>query len=86
MVSARLRLGYRPPWQIAGVEGVPPYTECRLCSAPLSNTIEHYCLACPTVRDLLPRGQPLDVVCCALLCHDTLEELLLRHPRFGGFS
>ena len=86
VVSARLRLGYRPPWQVAGVEGVPPYTECRLCSAPLSNTLEHYCLACPTVRHLLPRGQPLDAVCRTLLCHDTLEELLLRHPRFGGFS
>ncbi|XP_050738498.1 uncharacterized protein LOC127009443 [Eriocheir sinensis] len=86
VVSARLRLGYRPPWQVAGVEGEPVFTECRLCRSPLSNTIEHYCLACPTVRGLLPQGQPLDAVCRHLLNHDSLDVILVRHPRFGGFS
>ena len=85
VVSARLRLGYRPPWQVAGVDGDPAFTECRLCHAPRSDTLEHYCLACPAVRHALPRGQPLDVVCRALLDHDVLEELLLRYPCFGGF-
>ncbi len=41
IVSARLGLGYRPPWQIVGVEGQPPFTECQLCRAPLANTIDH---------------------------------------------
>lgn len=86
VVSARLRLGYRPPWQIAGVEGEPNYAACRLCHAPLSNTIEHYCLVCPTVRHLLPQGLPLDAVCRNLLNHDVLDTLLVRFPRFGGFS
>ncbi len=86
VVSARLRLGYRPPWQVAGVEGEPAFTDCRLCHSPHSNTIEHYCLACPTVRHLLPQGQPLDAVCRHLLNHEMLEEILLLHPRFGGFS
>ncbi|KAK3881575.1 hypothetical protein Pcinc_014005 [Petrolisthes cinctipes] len=86
VVSARLKLGYRPPWQVAGMQGDPPFTECRLCRAPRANTIEHYCLACPTVRHLLPWGLPLDVVCRHLLNHQVLEELLVRHPRFGGFK
>ena len=86
VVSARLRLGYRPPWRIAGVEGEPSYAECRLCGAPRSDTLQHYCLACPTVLHLLPQDQPLDAICIHLLHHDLLEELLLRHPCFGGFS
>ncbi len=86
VVSARLRLGYRPPWQVAGVEGEPEFAECRLCRAPLSNTIEHYCLTCPIVRGLLPQGQPLDAVCRHLLHHEFLDIILVRHPRFGGSS
>ncbi len=77
VVSARLRLGYRPPWQVAGVESEPPFTECRLCRTPFSNTIDHYCLKCPTVRHLLPQGLPLDAVCRHLLNHDVLDELLV---------
>ena len=86
VVSARLRLGYRPPWQVAGVEGEPSFTECRLCHAPHANTVEHYCLACPTVRHLLPQGLPLDAVCRHLLVDNVLDDLLVRYPRFGGFS
>ncbi|XP_076062345.1 uncharacterized protein LOC143037690 [Oratosquilla oratoria] len=86
VVSARLRLGYRPPWQVAGVEGEPVFTECRLCHAPLANTIEHYCLACPTVKHLIPQGLPLDAICRHLLSQNRLDEILVRYPRFGGFS
>ncbi|XP_063883003.1 uncharacterized protein LOC135112518 [Scylla paramamosain] len=49
--SARLRLGYPPPWQIAGVEG-----RASLDSVACANTIEHYCLACSTNRHLIPQG------------------------------
>ncbi|MPD01897.1 hypothetical protein E2C01_097445 [Portunus trituberculatus] len=69
VVSARLQLGFRPPWQIAGVEGEPPYTDCRLCRAPLSNTIQNYCMECPAVSHLLPQGLSLDAVCRYLLTH-----------------
>ena len=86
VVCARLHLGYRPPWQVAGVVGEPAYAACRLCHAPLANTVDHYCLACPTVRHLLPQGLPLAAVCRHLLQHDVLEDLLVRFPRFGGFS
>ncbi|XP_045106299.1 uncharacterized protein LOC123501509 [Portunus trituberculatus] len=78
VVSARLWLSYRPPWWGGG--------GARLCHAPQANTIEHYCLACPTVRHLLPQGLPLDAVCRHLLPYDVLDELLVRFPRFGGFS
>ncbi|MPC51070.1 hypothetical protein E2C01_044907 [Portunus trituberculatus] len=63
VVSARLRLGYRLPWQVAGVDGEAPFAECRLCNAPRSDTVEHYCLACPAVRHALPRGQTLAAIC-----------------------
>ncbi|MPC55661.1 hypothetical protein E2C01_049603 [Portunus trituberculatus] len=86
VVSVRLRLGNRPPWQVAGVVGEPAYVACRLCHAPQANTIEHYCVAYPAVRHLLPQGLPLDAVCRHLLPHDVLDELLVRFPRFGGFS
>ena len=51
-----------------------------------ADTLEHYCLVCPTVRQLLPQDQPLDVVCQQLLNHNVLEKQLLRYPRFGGFK
>ncbi|KAK3893260.1 hypothetical protein Pcinc_002944 [Petrolisthes cinctipes] len=41
VVSARLRLGYQPLWQVAGMQGEPPFTECHLCQVPRANTIEH---------------------------------------------
>ena len=87
VVSARLRLGYRPPWQVAGVDGEPAYADCRLCHAPLSNTIEHYCLFCPTVRGLMPQGLGLYDVCkCLVYSSDFLDEILMLHPHFGGLS
>ncbi|MPC65062.1 hypothetical protein E2C01_059186 [Portunus trituberculatus] len=55
VVSARLRLGYRPLWQVAGLRDEPQYTSCPLCHSPNSNYLRHYCLECPAVRDLLPR-------------------------------
>ncbi len=76
-VFVRLRLGYRPPWQVAAVEGERVFTECRLCRSPLSNTIEHYCLACPIVRGLLPQAQPLDAVCRYFLHHKFLDVILV---------
>ena len=86
VVSARLRLGYRPPWQVAGVDGEPAYTDCHLCHAPLSNTVEHYCLSCPTVRDVMPQHIGLYDICKYLVYKDNvLDEILIRYPHFGGF-
>ena len=85
VVAARLRLGYRPVWQVAGVDGEPPYTACLLCHEPRANTLEHYCLLCPVVQPLLPHNQPLVTVCRHLLHHEALDELLLRFPQFCGF-
>lgn len=84
VVSARLRLGYRPLWQVAGLEDEPHYTSCPLCHSANSNHLHHYCLDCPTVGDLLPRGQPLLAVCQHLLQDDHLDLILTRHPQFGG--
>ncbi|KAG0718483.1 hypothetical protein GWK47_052366 [Chionoecetes opilio] len=84
VVSARLRLGYRPVWQVAGMAEEPHFTSCQLCDAPSSNTLAHYCLHCHVVRDMLPRGLPLTEICRFLLVHDNLDTILVRHPRFGG--
>ena len=78
IVSARLRLGYRPLWQVAGLEDEPHYTSCPLCHSPNSNNLHHYCLHCPAVGDLLPREQPLLAVCQYLLQQDHLY-LILTH-------
>ncbi|KAG0712907.1 hypothetical protein GWK47_017388 [Chionoecetes opilio] len=85
VVSARLRLGYRPFWQGAGVEDEPHFS-CPLCHSPNASTLEHYCLSCPEVRDMLPRGQPLLDICRHLLVHDNLEALLPRYPSSFGPS
>ncbi len=77
VVSPRLGLGYRPPWQVAGVEGEPVFTECRLCHSMLSNTIEQFCQACPTVRGLLSQEQPPDAVCRHLLCIEGIKNDVL---------
>ena len=84
VVSARLRLGYRPIWQISQAEDVPHYSTCRLCNLVNANTLEHYCLACPAVRALLPQGQDLIGVCSYLLSGDNLDLILMRYQYFGG--
>jgi len=84
VVSARLRLGYRPVWQVSHAEDVPHYSSCKLCNTPNANTLDHYCLQCPTVLNLLPRDQDLIQICTHLLADDTLDLILTRHPHFGG--
>ncbi|KAG0726097.1 hypothetical protein GWK47_004445 [Chionoecetes opilio] len=86
VVSARLRLGYRPVWQVAGMAEEPHFTSCQLCDAPSSNNLAHYCLHCHVVRDMLPRGLPLTEICRFLLVHDNLDTIIVRHPRFGDPS
>ncbi|KAG0713156.1 hypothetical protein GWK47_016843 [Chionoecetes opilio] len=72
VVSARLRLGYRPVWQVAGMAEEPHFTSCQPCDAPSSNTLAHYCLHFHVVRNMLPRGLPLTEICRFLLVHDKL--------------
>ena len=84
VVTARLRLGYRPVWQVGGTEDVPQFSSCRVCDAPNGNTLHHYCLECPAVAHLLPHRQSVLDVCKHLLTSDNLDILLLQQPRFGG--
>ncbi|KAK7086870.1 hypothetical protein SK128_002699 [Halocaridina rubra] len=84
VVSARLRMGYRPLWQVSQTLDMPQYTSCKLCDRPNANTLDHYCLQCPTVRDVLPRGQNLIQICSFLLNDDNLDVILARYPHFGG--
>ena len=84
VVSARLRLGYRPVWQVAQADDMPQYSSCKLCDRHNANNLEHYCLQCPTVAHLLPRGQNLVNICKYLLTDHNLDLILTRHPHFGG--
>ncbi len=84
VVSARLRLGYRPLWQVSDAGDIPHYSTCKLCDAPNANHLQHYCLECPSVRDLLPQGQDLIDVCRFLFADNNLDAVLTRHPNFGG--
>jgi len=84
IVCARLRLGYRPLWQVSEAGDIPHLSTCRLCDRPNANSLHHYCLECPSVRDLLPRGQDLVPVCQFLLADNNLDTVLVRHPHFGG--
>ena len=83
IVSARLRLGYRPLWQVSEAGDVPHYT-CKLCDRPNANSLHHYCLEWPSVRDLLPQGQEIIAVCRFLLKDSNLDTVLVHHPHFGG--
>ena len=84
VVSARLRLGYRPVWQVSQTEDMPHFSSCKQCNQPDANTLDHYCLQCPTVRDSLPQGLNLLKMCKYLLSNDNLDTVLARHPHFGG--
>lgn len=84
VVAARLRLGYRPVWQVAGLEDMLHFTSFRLCNSANDNTLEHYCMQCPEVDGLLPRDRPRVDICRHLLSHENLDEILVRFPRFGG--
>ncbi|XP_064120882.1 uncharacterized protein LOC135225541 [Macrobrachium nipponense] len=86
VVCARLRLGWRPVWQVAEQDGVPHFSSCRLCDAPNANTLEHYCLECPLVSDILPQRLTVVDICKKLLTdNNLLDEILMRHPHFGGY-
>lgn len=84
VVSVRLRLGYRPIWQISQAEDMPHFSTCRLCHLVNANTLQHYCLACPAVRNLLPQDQDLISVCKYLLQDDHLDLILMRYQYLGG--
>ena len=84
VVSARIRLGYRPVWQVARLEEEEHFTTCTLCNAPFCNTLDHYCLHCPVVHNMLPQRQSLVDICRFLLNHENLDIILARHPQFGG--
>lgn len=69
IVSARLRLGYRPPWQVFGHGTDDSLSACRLCSAPQGHSLDHYCCQCPSLAAFLPRGpttSTLDI--CRFFC------------------
>ncbi|KAK7066143.1 hypothetical protein SK128_017683, partial [Halocaridina rubra] len=64
---------------------MPQYTSCKLCDRPNANTLDHYCLQCPTVRDVLPRVRAGSVIFLvgvgSLVCWKLWE-----HWRNGGSS
>lgn len=85
VVCARLRLGWRPVWQVAEAEDAPHFSSCRLCDAPNANTLDHYCLQCPNLENLVPQRLTLLDTCKHLLAdNNSLDEILMRHPHFGG--
>ncbi|KAG0726881.1 hypothetical protein GWK47_035721 [Chionoecetes opilio] len=84
IVSAGLQLGYRPVWQVSEAGDIPHFSSCKLCDRPSATSLQHYCLECPSVRDMLPQGQPLLAVCDFLLTDSNLDVVLVRHPHFDG--
>ncbi|XP_068229750.1 uncharacterized protein [Palaemon carinicauda] len=82
VVNARKRLGYRLVWQVGQTLDIPYSTSCKLCNFANVNNLEHYCLHCPTVRNLLPQGQNLLQTCQYLLKNNHLDVNLTSHPRF----
>ena len=85
VVCARLRLGWRPVWQVAVAEDAPHFSSCKLCDAPNANTLDHYCLECPHLANLIPQRLTLVDVCKHLLSDNyLLDEILMRYPLFGG--
>ncbi|KAG0718207.1 hypothetical protein GWK47_052874 [Chionoecetes opilio] len=58
IVSARLRLGYRPVWQVSEAGDIPHFSPAKLCDRPRANSLQHYCLECPSVGDMLPQDSP----------------------------
>ncbi|XP_068210351.1 uncharacterized protein [Palaemon carinicauda] len=84
VVSARISLEYRPVMQVGQTLDIPHYTSCKLCNLANANNLEHYCLHCPTVRNLLPQGQNLLQTGQYLLKDDHLDVILTCHPHFGG--
>lgn len=82
VVSVRLRLGYSTLWEVARIRDVSQFSFCPLCGAEECNTLEHHCLHCPELDDLLPRNVPLVEVCKHLMNHDNLDKILARYPKF----
>lgn len=79
VVSAHLRLGYRPVWQVGG------WRALLLCDAPKATTLQHYCLQRPLVTGTLPQGLSLvDTHTYLLLYNNNLDNVFVRHPHIGG--
>ncbi|MPC53205.1 hypothetical protein E2C01_047093 [Portunus trituberculatus] len=76
---------YRPVWQVSQAQDMPHYS-CRMCNTPNTNILDHYCLHCPTVINLLPQGLDLiNIICKYLLTDDHFDVILTRHPHFDGY-
>ncbi|XP_037789267.1 uncharacterized protein LOC119584664 [Penaeus monodon] len=82
VVAARLRLGYRPVWQVGEAEDVP--SPCKLCDARNANHLQHYCLECPKVSDLISNRDSVLDIYKYLLAEDNLDVILLQYPYFAG--
>ena len=83
-MSARLRLGYRPVWQVSDAGDIPYFSNYKLCDTPNANSLHHYCLECLSVRDMQPQARSLLSVCDFFLKYNNLDVILERHPHFGG--
>ncbi|KAK7071096.1 hypothetical protein SK128_008130 [Halocaridina rubra] len=75
VVSAPLRLGYRPVWQVGSAGDVPQYSSCKLCGTSNANNIQYYCMECPEVVDLITHRQSDTEACQYLLTDDHLDDL-----------
>lgn len=64
---------------------MPQYSSCQLCDSLNADNLDHYCLQCPAVADLIPLRHSTVDVCKYLLTDDHLDVILVRHPRFGGY-
>ena len=84
-IAARIRIGYRHPWQIArdkNGEIRSEYSKCVLCMQENSNCLDHYVLTCPKLGLFRPEQMKYHELCLHFCKPEILIPILTLFPGF----
>ena len=84
-IAARIRIGYRHPWQIVTERNGEIRSEiakCPLCLQENANKLDHYILTCPKLKPFRPEGKKYFELCIHFCQIETLLPILTIFPGF----
>lgn len=85
-IAARIKLGYRRPWQInfetREGEPHPVYSQCVLCNEVGKHTLQHYITECTKLSVFRPSGLHFYELCLHFMKHETLTAIIGMYPVF----
>ena len=82
-IAARIRLGYRHPWEIEYTKSGrvnSEFSKCVLCKEENSNSLSHYIVMCPKLSPFRPEGKRFIDLCLHFCQPEHLLPILALYP------